>query len=180
MKVSREQVAKNRCNIIEAASRLFSERGFDLVTIVDIMKAAGLTHGGFYGYFASKDELIIEATAFSLKRQESLTANTFADYCNKYLSAYHRENLAGGCTFAALASEAVRQSPEVRHEMTETLKRMISSVAQVVPADDSELQRRNAIGGICAMLGGLILSRFVDDEALVDELLVENRKMLSD
>jgi TetR/AcrR family transcriptional repressor of nem operon len=179
MKVSREQVAKNRHNIIEAASRLFSDRGFDVVTIVDVMKAAGLTHGGFYGYFASKEELINEATAFSLKRQVAFTADTLADYCAAYLSASHRENRAGGCTFAALASEVARQVPTVRHEMTETLKHMIETVSRVSPGDTKEDKRLFAMSGLSAMLGGLILSRVVDDSTLSDELLYANRAALA-
>jgi len=178
MKVSREQVAKNRHNIVEAAARLFSERGFDLVTIVDVMKAAGLTHGGFYGYFASKDELISEAMGFSLKRQEGFVADSFANYCAAYLSVGHREHQAGGCTFAALASETVRQAPDVRHQMTETLKRMIDTLTELVPANAREEQRRMAISGMSTMLGGLILSRLVDDKALSDELLETNRQVL--
>lgn len=178
MKVSREQVARNRLNILEAASRLFSERGFDAVTIVDVMKDAGLTHGGFYGYFGSKDELIAEASAFSLKRQEEVKADTFEDYCAGYLSAYHRQHRAGGCTFAALASEAVRQAPAVRHEMTESLRRMIEVIAELAPGEDAEGRRRTAISGFSAMLGGLILSRMVDDISFSDELLEANREVL--
>ena len=178
MKVSREQVAKNRHNIVEAASQLFSERGFDVVTIVDVMKAAGLTHGGFYGYFASKDELIAEAIAFSLKRQEGFIADTFADYCAAYLSPGHREHRAGGCTFAALASEAVRQAPEVRHHMTETLRDMVNTLTGLVPENAPEGRRRMAISSLSAMLGGLILSRLVDDSVFADELLNSNRQAL--
>jgi TetR/AcrR family transcriptional repressor of nem operon len=180
MKVSREQVAKNRLNILEAASRLFSKRGFDAVTIVDVMKDAGLTHGGFYGYFDSKDELITEAIAVSLKRQEEAKADTFAKYCAAYLSEYHRQHREGGCTFAALASEAVRQAPAVRHEMTESLKRMINELAELVPGDDVDARRRTAVFGFSAMMGGLILSRVTDDKTLSDELLQTNREALEE
>src|SRR5262245_19371914 len=68
MKVTREQVAENRQKILEAASRLFRDRGYDGVTVAEVMGAAGLTHGGFYGHFASKDELIAETLAVALAR----------------------------------------------------------------------------------------------------------------
>ncbi|MBS1181573.1 MAG: transcriptional regulator [Proteobacteria bacterium] len=67
MKVSREQMAENRVRILDATSRLFREKGFEAVTVADVMKAAGLTHGGFYGHFASKDDLVAQSLAHSLK-----------------------------------------------------------------------------------------------------------------
>ena len=86
MRVSREQVTENRRTILEAAGRLFRERGFESVTVVEVMKAAGLTHGGFYGYFASKDELIAGALAEVLSKR-SEPSGDLAAYAAGYLSA---------------------------------------------------------------------------------------------
>ncbi|WP_347558619.1 helix-turn-helix domain-containing protein [Robbsia sp. KACC 23696] len=179
MKVSREQVAKNRLNIVVAASRLFSEKGFDAVTIDEVMKHAGLTRGGFYGYFASKDALIAEASAFSATRQAALPEETFVDYCQRYLSTRHRDNRADGCAFAALATEAIRQSPAVRREMTRNLQRMIDDITRLAPGSDIEARRSAAVKGLSSMLGGLILARLVDDPELSDSLLAANRDALA-
>src|SRR5882762_4442654 len=96
MKVSREQVAENRRRILEAASRLFRERGFDAVSVAEVMKAAGLTHGGFYGYFKSKDDLIAQTLAELINRGQ-VGDRDLAQYAAAYLAPEHRTNLAGGC-----------------------------------------------------------------------------------
>ena len=104
MKVSREQVLENKRTILEAAGRLFRERGFESVTVADVMKSAGLTHGGFYGYFKSKDDLIAQALAEVLGRAATPPPE-LAVYAERYLSAAHRSNVAGGCPVAALAGD---------------------------------------------------------------------------
>jgi TetR/AcrR family transcriptional repressor of nem operon len=109
MKVSRDQVAENRRTILDAASRLFRERGYDSVTVAEIMKAAGRTHGGFYGYFPSKDVLIANALEDALSKQQEPTGD-LADFAAGYLSAAHRDNRAGGCPTAALAAETIRSA----------------------------------------------------------------------
>src|SRR5205085_1138241 len=83
--------------ILDAASRLFRERGFEAVTVSEIMKAAGLTHGGFYGYFKSKDELMAEALAEALARTTTGPLSDLTAYAAKYLSRSHRDDFAGGC-----------------------------------------------------------------------------------
>ena len=118
MRVGRQQVTENRRTIVEAAGRLFRERGFDSVTVAEIMKAAGLTHGGFYGYFRSKDELIAEALAEALTRTTTGPLGELATYAAEYLSRSHRNDLAGGCPTAALAAETMRQTSGARTEMT--------------------------------------------------------------
>ena len=105
MRVSREQVLENKRTILEAAGRLFRERGFESVTVADVMKSAGLTHGGFYGYFKSKDDLIAQALAEVLGRAAAPPAD-LADYAARYLSRGHRDNVAGGCPVAALAARS--------------------------------------------------------------------------
>ncbi|MEJ0065132.1 MAG: helix-turn-helix domain-containing protein [Caulobacteraceae bacterium] len=96
MKVSREQVAASRKRILEAAGRLFRERGFEGVTVAEVMHAAGLTHGGFYGYFKSKDDLIVETLA-ELMSQGKAASRDLADFATAYLAPEHRDDWAGGC-----------------------------------------------------------------------------------
>ena len=107
MKVSREQMAENREAILKAAGQLFRARGFDSVGVAEVMNAAGFTHGGFYGHFSSKDDLIAETLAYLLRTAgRDLDFKSFVD---QYLSPRHRDNAASGCPTAALAADARQQ-----------------------------------------------------------------------
>jgi TetR/AcrR family transcriptional regulator, transcriptional repressor for nem operon len=115
LKVSREQAAENRARVVEVAGRLFREKGFEGIAVAEIMKGAGLTHGGFYHQFGSKDELAAEACAQVLSEQAAgwrkLAAgdDPLGMLVNSYLSARHRDGAGRGCAIACLAAEAVRQ-----------------------------------------------------------------------
>ncbi|WP_028208238.1 TetR/AcrR family transcriptional regulator [Paraburkholderia nodosa] len=170
MKVSREQVAENRQKILDAASRLFRAQGFDAVTVVDVMKAAGLTHGGFYGYFKSKDDLIAQTLTY-VTAQGARADTDLKRYAASYLSPDHRDDVAGGCPIAALGAETVRQTPEARAAMAEGLRRLIERFAASAPQPDAAMVRRNAIGSYAAMVGAVILARLAQDPALSDEVL---------
>ena len=178
MRVSRNQVLQNKCMILEAAGRLFRERGFESVTVTDVMKSAGLTHGGFYGYFKSKDDLIAQALGKVLGSAGALPAD-LASCAEQYLSPGHRDNFAGGCPVAALASETIRQSGGARAEMTADLKRQIERLGRIAPGPDQAHKRRAAIGNWSAMVGALILARMSDDVDLSDEILNETRDWLA-
>ena len=178
MKVSREQVAENRRTILEAASRLFRERGFEAVTVAEIMKAAGLTHGGFYGYFKSKDELIAAALAEAITRSTTGPLGDLTTYAAEYLARTHRDDLAGGCPTAALAAESIRQTRGARGEMTTGLKQQIERLSRVAPGGNPAQKRRTAIGSWAAMVGAMILARASDDPALSDEVLDQTRAWL--
>ena len=178
MKVSREQVLENKKAILAAAGRLFRERGFDAVTVADVMKSAGLTHGGFYGYFKSKDDLIAQALAEVLGRATTPPAN-LAAYAERYLSPAHRNNVAGGCPVAALASETIRQPGSARAEMTAALKRHIEHLSRVAPGADEADKRRAAVGSWASMIGAMILARVSDESKFSDELLSETRAWLA-
>jgi AcrR family transcriptional regulator len=108
VRVTREQAAANREKILEVAGTLFRERGYDGIGVADIMKRAGLTHGGFYGHFASKDDLAAEITARVLGREgwlERLTGSanpSLADVVRRYLTRRHRDNAGHGCLLAAV------------------------------------------------------------------------------
>ena len=178
MRVSRQQVTENRRTIVEAAGRLFRERGFDSVTVAEIMKAAGLTHGGFYGYFRSKDELIGAALAEAMRRATTGPLGELATYAAEYLSRSHRNDLAGGCPTAALAAETMRQTSGARTEMTTGLKQQIERLSRVAPGENNAQKRRTAIGSWAAMVGAMILARASDDPALSDEVLDQTRVWL--
>jgi TetR/AcrR family transcriptional regulator, transcriptional repressor for nem operon len=177
MKVSREQVAENRRKILDAASRLFRARGFEAVTVAEVMQAAGLTHGGFYGYFRSKDELIAQALAHALAPGDAAGLD-LAAYAADYLAPSHRDDLAGGCATAALGSETLRQGPAARAAMTDGLKRQIERLSQRAPGATAAEKREAAVGGWAAMVGAVILARISDDPGLSDEILAQTRRWI--
>jgi TetR/AcrR family transcriptional repressor of nem operon len=177
VKVSREQVAVRRRKILEAAGRLFRERGFDAVSIADIMKEAGLTHGAFYGHFQSKDDLIAQALGYALAESDEPVDP--ARYATTYLTAKHRDNLSGGCSTAGLAAETLRQAPAARAAISEGLRHMIERLSKGATGDEAD-KRREAIGSWAAMVGALILARASDDPQLSDEILEETRDWIAE
>lgn len=178
MKVSRDQVAANRRKILAAAARLFAERGFEAVSLSEIMTSAGLTHGGFYGHFSSKNDIVAQACAYAVRPDENADARTLLEYCASYLSPSHRDNRADGCPFAALGSEGGRQSLEVRRELTEGLRLMIDRLSRTAAGRNEAARRADAITSFSTMLGGLVLARMTDDAKLSDEILKTNREAL--
>lgn len=179
MRVSREQVAINRQQILEAASRLFRERGYEAVTVADVMSAAGLTHGGFYGYFKSKDDLVAQTLAHVFEQGEGGDAD-LARYAARYLSPAHRDNVAGGCPMAALGAETARQTPEARAAMAAGVERQIERFSAGMKTGDAAAARQAAIGGWAAMVGAVVLARLCDDPALSNEILKATRAWIGE
>ncbi|HEY4374752.1 MAG TPA: TetR/AcrR family transcriptional regulator [Burkholderiales bacterium] len=179
MKVSREQFAENRERILAQAGNLFREKGFDGVGIVDIMNAAGLTHGGFYRHFASKDEL----AAQTCRQAMDGTAQRWADLLQgegaqpletllrHYLSEQHRDQMGSGCMFAALAGDAARQEDGVRKAYSDGLSRLLDMLGGCIRGRSRQARRRQAIATMAEMVGAVILARAVDDPDLSKEIL---------
>ena len=174
MKVSREKMAENRRRILDAASRLFRDRGFDAVSVAEVMRAAGLTHGGFYGHFDSKDDLIAQALAHAHAGIAAGDSDLRA-YVGAYLSPGHRDHAADGCPTAALAAAVRHQTPAARAAMSESLRAQIDRIAERLPQRTADARRRAAIGSWAAMVGAMILARAVDDPDLSDEVLQQTR-----
>jgi len=175
--VTREQAEANRENILDVAGTLFRERGYDGIGVADIMKRAGLTHGGFYGHFASKDDLAAEITARVLEREgwlERLTGKpdpAIADVVRNYLSSRHRDDPGHGCLFAALGSDVVRQPRSVRHAFTEGLRKRVDMIRDLMPGRSAAGRRQKAIATMAGLIGALVLARAVDDPRLSNEIL---------
>jgi TetR/AcrR family transcriptional repressor of nem operon len=178
MRASREQMMENRRTILDAAGRLFREHGFEAVTVAEVMQAAGLTHGGFYGYFPSKDALVAAALADVLARRPEPSGD-LAAYASGYLSKAHRDNRAGGCPTAALAAETVRLAGGARTEMTSGLKRQIDRLSRIAPGETEAQRRQAAIGSWAAMVGAMILARVSDDRTLSGEVLEQTQAWLA-
>lgn len=179
MRVSREKAAENRARIIEVASKLFRERGFDGVGVADLMKSAGLTHGGFYGNFESKDDLILQACTQAL--EQSLDAlkkevehggeDALNNIATAYLSPAHRDHPGEGCAMAALGAEVARNSSPVRAAFTKTVQSAIDLLTQIVSAKSKRAKRKRSLAIYSSLVGGLVLSRAVDDPELSAEIL---------
>jgi TetR/AcrR family transcriptional repressor of nem operon len=179
MKVSREQMAENRRRILDEAGRLFRAKGFDAVSVAEVMKAAGLTHGGFYGHFSSKDDLVAQTLGHVLTPGTSEGADLSA-YLDAYLSPEHRDNAADGCPTAGLAADIRHQTAPARVAMTDGLRSQIDRISAALPDMSADEKRRAAIGSWAAMVGALILARASDDKALSDEILAETRAWIGE
>jgi len=177
MRVSREKAAENRERIVETASRLFREKGVDGVGIDAIMSGAGLTHGGFYGHFASKDDLVAEAVARALEHaveQQSDYAD-LSDLVAGYLSERHLADRTGGCAIAALGADLARQGDGARRNLTAHVRAQIERFVRLLKNGPKARRRRRAIATLAGMVGALTLARAVDDPALSREILAAAR-----
>ena len=187
MKVSREQAVQNRERVVETAARLFRERGYSGIGVADLMKSAGLTHGGFYGNFGSKEALMAEAVSHaidhSVKTWDKITAKHPEDpldaITKAYLSLAHRDHPGQGCAIAALGPEVARLAPGVRSAMTDGVSRQIDKLAALMPSEADGDKRRAALVVFASMVGALVMSRAVDDEALSEEFLSAVRESVA-
>jgi TetR/AcrR family transcriptional regulator, transcriptional repressor for nem operon len=177
VRVTREEAEAHREKILEVAGTLFRERGYDGIGVANIMKRAGLTHGGFYGHFASKDDLAAEITGRVLGREgwlERLTGRpdpSFADLVRSYLSPRHRDDPGHGCFFAAVGSDVHRQPRSVRRAFTDGVRKRLDVIGRLVSGRSAAGRRRKAIVTLAGLVGALVLARAVDDPALSDEIL---------
>jgi TetR/AcrR family transcriptional repressor of nem operon len=179
MRVSRTKAAENRERILDVATTLFRERGIDGIGVADLMKSAGLTHGGFYGHFKSKDDLVAQACGRAVQKMRDnwikVLNQTSGDpihaLANTYLATKHRDNAGRGCTVAALGSEIARQSTAVRHIVTEELKPFIDYLSAIVQGNSASLRRERAIALYASLVGAIVIARAVDDDAFSNETL---------
>ena len=167
MRVSREKAAENRERVVEVAGEQFRAHGLDGIGVADLMKAAGLTHGGFYGNFASKDDLAAEAVtrAFAettrLMRERALASDDpFAAAVGIYLSPAHRDNVETGCAIAALSQDAARGSDALRQAFADGIETYLKLIDDLSggPRTKSEVI-------YSTMVGALTLARAVTDQA---------------
>jgi TetR/AcrR family transcriptional regulator, transcriptional repressor for nem operon len=193
MRLTKEQTAKNRKKIVETAARVFRERGIEGVSVIDLMKEAGFTHGGFYNHFASKDELLAEAgraafrdTIGGLTKLASSGTNgrQFVESLYRYLSPSHRANFAGGCPAAGFAGEVSRQGREMQHAYAEGIRAVLKSYESLVSrkanAGKKASNHEQAIELLANLVGSLMLARAVAkaDPELSDEFLAAGRRRL--
>jgi TetR/AcrR family transcriptional regulator, transcriptional repressor for nem operon len=178
MRVTREKAAENRARIVATASRLFREKGFDGVGLDAIMKEAGLTHGGFYGHFSSKEDLAAEAVARALEQSAGLQSRytNVADFVSDYLSESHFADRANGCALAALGGDVARRGEGVRSGVTSYVRTALERLAGLCRGT-AAARRRRAITTLAGVVGAMTLARAVEDSALSDEILSTARQV---
>ncbi len=182
MRVSKAQAAENREAVLEAAAKLFRERGIDGVGVDAVMAEAGLTHGGFYRSFASKDALVAEACARAFRRIDDFWGG-YAGRPGKgleaavgwYLSRRHCDAPGDGCVLAALAADAGRRGPAARAVFSAGLERWVGHLARLLPLASEARRREAALMRIATMVGAVAIARAVADQSLADEILAAAR-----
>jgi TetR/AcrR family transcriptional regulator, transcriptional repressor for nem operon len=165
--------------IVEAAARAIRRSGYDGTGVADIMKDVGLTHGGFYAHFDSREAMLAEAAdragaeavAASARIAHSASPErALSELVRAYLSKTHVENVETGCPVAALGSEMPRQASEVRRAATRRIKEMVDLVARQSPDWGRPEAHEQALVTVATMVGALILSRAVDDTKFSDAI----------
>lgn len=180
MKVTKAQAQANRAHVVETASELFRERGFDGIGVADLMAAAGFTHGGFYKHFGSKADLMAQALACGIAQTTALSEGVDASkFVRHYLSREHRDARSTGCTMAALGADAARQPESVRVAFADGVEHLVAALIQQNGASDAAgaaQARARILDTLAHAVGVLVLSRACpDDSALADELLAVGR-----
>jgi TetR/AcrR family transcriptional regulator, transcriptional repressor for nem operon len=179
MRVSRIQAEKNRQTVIDVASRLFREHGFDGIGLKDLMKGAGLTQGAFYKQFGSKDDLAAQASKRALEsasRRWSAAAEAnpkdpLGAVIAFYLSMGHREERMDGCPVVALGSDAARQSVDVKASFEAGIRKYLELLGSWVGDAEGEEFSGKAMAILSTMVGAVVLSRAVNDERLSKQFL---------
>jgi TetR/AcrR family transcriptional repressor of nem operon len=165
---SRQEAAATRQKIVEAASRLFRGRGIDAVSVADIMGSLGLTVGGFYRHFDSKDALVAEAIeSASREMAAKLEGVAKGPLLRGYLSGEHRQHAERGCPVAALCSEVGHQRRSTKKAFTHALERLLQQLETALPVQE----RQQILHTAAAAVGALVLARATADEELARELM---------
>jgi TetR/AcrR family transcriptional regulator, transcriptional repressor for nem operon len=188
VKKSKVETAETRRRIVETAGREFRRKGVHATGLADVMAAAGLTHGGFYRHFQSKDQLVAEACAVGM---ESIVAKAEAAASQgdgrsgleaiiaSYLAINHRDDRSGGCPLASLGSELARADDETRAAASAGFLKLVELLARHARRRKPELAKSDALFALSAMVGAVTLSRIVSDPDLSTAILSDTRRHLS-
>ncbi|GJG96186.1 TetR/AcrR family transcriptional regulator [Cupriavidus pauculus] len=189
-RVSKAEAEKNRAVIEQVSSRLFREQGLHGISVADLMGAAGLTHGGFYGHFESKDALAAIACTRAFEESEARWRKRVADapdhaaalesLIDGYLSARNRNNPGTGCPVAALATDVARETDDkpVRGAFQDGLEALLDILVDVQPDADAETRRSHALAQMATLAGALMLSRATQGTPMSNEILAATRSFL--
>jgi TetR/AcrR family transcriptional repressor of nem operon len=181
-----EHKEETRRRIVDSAAKAFRAYGLSGISLADIMREVGLTHGGFYAHFKSKEDLVATTLAelhdVRMARFEEVAKETpdaaLARAANFYLSSRHREHPETGCAIATLGSELARTEGAARSQISTNISAWLDRFAETAPGKIEAERRRQARGVFAAMIGGLILARGVEDAHLSDEILADVRAFI--
>lgn len=188
MRYSKEHKQETHERIVKKASVRLREKGAHGVGVADLMKEAGLTHGGFYAHFDSREALVIEAFGYAMDRALDHWRNMTADIppekrlstiIDTYVSATHRDDPGRGCAVPSLGAEIARESAKTRKAFAAKLDQMIELMADQIPDVPRKAARRQAIGTMATMMGALLMSRVAGSGELSDEILASGREAAS-
>ena len=186
MRKSKSETAETRKRIVEAAAKAFRKQGIAATGVAEIMASAGLTHGGFYRHFSSKDQLVTEALAATEKNllRDSREAagqgpKAMLEVCQDYVTQAYRDNVEDGCPLAAMGSELVRADDATRHAATSSFRRIVETMAPFMHAQEDADGLDTALSLLTSMVGALTIARMVDDPALSDRILATARRRIA-
>ena len=189
MRYSREHKLETHARIVKKASVRLREKGAHGIGVADLMKDAGLTHGGFYAHFDSREALVIEAFAYAMDRGtehwRKLTEGTppekrLAAILDSYLSTLHRDNSGHGCAIPALGAEIAREGPKTRKAFASRVERMIDVVAAQIADVSPKAARKQAMAAVATMVGTLVLARIAGNGDFSDQILAAGRAAVLD
>ncbi len=185
MRYSKEHKQETHARIVKKASVRLREKGAHGIGVADLMKEAGLTHGGFYAHFDSREALVIEAFGYAMDRAAEHWRNMTAEIppekrlsaiVESYVSATHRDDPGRGCAVPTLGAEIARESAKTRKAFAAKLDQMIDLVADQIPDVPRKTARRLAMGTMATMMGALVMSRVAGSGELSDEILASGRE----
>jgi TetR/AcrR family transcriptional repressor of nem operon len=184
MRYSREHKQETHDRIVRKASVRLREKGAHGIGVADLMKEAGLTHGGFYAHFDSREALVIEAFGYAMdramehwrKRSDQVAPEKqLSQMVETYLSALHRDDPGHGCSIPSLGAEIARESPKARKAFAGKLDEMIEMMADFIPDQPRKSARKQAIATLATMAGTMLLARIAGSSELSDEVLKAGR-----
>jgi TetR/AcrR family transcriptional repressor of nem operon len=184
MRYSREHKLETHARIVKKASVRLREKGAHGIGVADLMKDAGLTHGGFYAHFASREALLIEAFTHALdwgtEHWRKLAERTppdkrLATIVDSYLTTLHRDDPGHGCAIPTLGAEIARESPKARKAFAARLEQMIEMLADQIPELPRKAARKQAMAAIATMMGTVVMSRIAGTGDFSDEILGAGR-----
>ena len=185
MRYSKEHKQETHARIVRKASVRLREKGAHGIGVSDLMKEAGLTHGGFYAHFDSREALVIEAFNYAMDRsterwrkmaEETPPEKRFATIVESYLTALHRDDPGHGCAVPTLGPEIARESAKTRKAFAAKLDEMIEMMADQVPELPRRAARQQAIAALSTMAGALVLSRVAGSGEFSEEILGAGRE----
>jgi TetR/AcrR family transcriptional repressor of nem operon len=187
MRKSKAETAETRKRIVETAAKAFRKRGIAATGVAEIMASAGLTHGGFYRHFDSKDQLVTEALSATEKNlvRDSLAAagqgpRAMLDVFQDYVTQAYRDNVEDGCPLAAMGSELVRADDATRHAATTSFRKIVETVAPFLRSGDDAEGMDTALSLLTNMVGALTIARMVDDRALSNRILETTHRRIAE